>query len=175
VSPRTSNAPSKRYDADLQETVGSLGYFGIAQQSGAVGEGFDRLEVPRYPMATNYEDMQRFAVSVDSRPLPVSKVSAGPRIQTAGESSRHSFAFDLAPGDFRLAQLACYNSSSGARLALNKQTAAGATRISMQLPDWGAGRRKINCTAPAAHDAGVFYWYSYLWLVKQADGSWYRE
>jgi peptidoglycan/xylan/chitin deacetylase (PgdA/CDA1 family) len=167
--------PYGEYDADLQDIVGSLGFFGIAQQSGAVGEGFDRLEVPRYPMATNYEDMQRFAVSVASRPLPVSKVSAGPRIQVAGESSRYNFAFDLGSGDFRLSQLACYNSSTGERLSLNKQAAAGATRISMQLPDWDAGRRKINCTAPAEHNPGVFYWYSYLWLVKQADGSWYQE
>ena len=175
VTPVMFSYPYGEYDADLQDIVGSLGYFGIAQQSGAVGEGFDRLEVPRYPMATNYEDMQRFAVSVNSRPLPVSRVSAGPRIQTAGDSSRYRFAFDVAPGNFRLAQLACYNSSTGARLTLNKQTIGGATRLSMQLPDWGAGRRKINCTAPAARDAGVFFWYSYLWLVKQADGSWYEE
>jgi len=175
VTPAMFSYPYGEYDADLQELVGSLGFFGIAQQSGAVGEGFDRLEVPRYPMATNYEDMQRFAVSINSRPLPVRKVSAGPRIQVAGEASRYSLAFDLAPGDFRVTQLACYNSSTGARLSLNKQTAAGATRISMQLPDWGAGRRKINCTAPASHDAGVFFWYSHLWLVKHADGSWYEE
>jgi biofilm PGA synthesis lipoprotein PgaB len=175
VTPVMFSYPYGEYDADLQELVGSLGFFGIAQQSGAVGEGFDKLEVPRYPMATNYEDMQRFAVSVDSRPLPVSKVSAGPRIQMAGKSSRYSLAFDLAPGDFRLTQLACYNSSTGASLSLIKQAAAGSTRISMQLPNWGAGRRKINCTAPASHAAGVFYWYSYLWLVKQADGSWYEE
>jgi len=175
VTPVMFSYPYGEYDADLQGIVGSLGFFGIAQQSGAVGEGFDRLEVPRYPMATNYEDMQRFAVSVDSRPLPVSKVNAGPRIQVAGESGRYTLAFDLGAGDYRLAQLACYNSSTGARLPLKKQTAAGATRISIQLPDWGAGRRKINCTAQASHDAGVFYWYSYLWLVKQADGGWYEE
>jgi peptidoglycan/xylan/chitin deacetylase (PgdA/CDA1 family) len=175
VTPAVFSYPYGEYTAALQEIVGALGYFGIAQQSGAVGRGFDKLEVPRYPMATNYEDMHRFAVSVNSRPLPVSDVSAEPRIQVAGESSRYRFAFDIAPGDYRLAELACYNSSSGARLALNTRSAGGVTRVSMQLPDWGAGRRKINCTAPSSRDADVFFWYSQLWLVKQADGTWYEE
>ena len=167
--------PFGEYSADLEEIVGSMGYFGIAQQSGAVGHGFDRLAVPRYPLATNYDDMQRFAVSVNSRPLPVSNVSAEPRIQVAGESAHQRFGFDLAPGDYRLAELSCYNSNSGDPLVLSVLHDAGSTRVFMRLPDWNAGRRKINCTAPSSHEPGVFYWYSQLWLVKQSDGKWYEE
>jgi peptidoglycan/xylan/chitin deacetylase (PgdA/CDA1 family) len=167
--------PYGEYSADLQEVIAELGYFGIAQQSGAVGSGFDRLAVPRFPQATHYEDMQRFAISVNSRPLPVSNVAAEPRIQVAGETARHQFAFDVAPGAYRLAELACYNSSSGTRLTLTKRNDSGLTRVSMHLPEWGAGRRKINCTAPSTHEPGVYFWYSQLWLVKQADGTWYVE
>jgi len=175
VSTTLFSYPFGEYTPDLQEIVDALGYFGIAQQSGAVGTGFDRLAVPRYPMATNYEDMQRFAISVNSRPLPVSNVSAGPQVRVAGESDDRHFAFDLAPGDYRLAQLACYDSSNGARLVLSKQRDSQSMRISVQLPAWAAGRRKINCTAPASSKPGVFFWYSHLWLVKQADGKWYSE
>jgi biofilm PGA synthesis lipoprotein PgaB len=175
VTPVMFSYPFGEYSAELQQVVGSLGLYGIAQQSGAVGHGFNKLEVPRYPQATHYEDMQRFAISVDSRPLPVSKVSAEPQIQVAGESHRHRFAFDLASGEYRLAELACYDSSSGTRLTLTKQHAAGVLRVSMQLPDWEAGRRKINCTVPASGERGVYFWYSQLWLVKQADGTWYAE
>jgi biofilm PGA synthesis lipoprotein PgaB len=175
VTPVMFSYPYGEYTADLQEIVGALSFFGIAQQSGAVGDGFDKLAVPRYPMATNYEDMQRFSVSVNSRPLPVSNVSAGPRIQVAGETGRHRLAFDLAPGDYRSAELACYDSGSRTRLTLNRARDAGAVRISMRLPDWEAGRRKINCTAPASREPGVFFWYSHLWLIKQSDGSWYQE
>lgn len=167
--------PFGEYSVALQEIVGALGYFGIAQQSGAVGHGFDRLAVPRYPLATNYEDMRRFEVSVNSRPLPVSNVSVEPRVQVAGESVHHRFGFDLASGDYRLERLACYDSGSGAALALSMRRQDGSTRVSMPLPDWGAGRKKINCTVPALHESGVFYWYSQLWLVKQADGKWYAE
>ncbi len=166
--------PFGEYTAELQKIVGALGFYGIAQQSGAVGPGFDRLAVPRFPMATHYADMERFSVGVNARPLPVSDVSAGPRVQTAGETAQYRFAFDVTPGDFRLAALACYT-SAGERLALTRQNDPGHTRISLQLPEWGAGRRKINCTAPSAKERGVFFWYSQLWLVKQADGKWYEE
>ncbi|MEJ2575087.1 MAG: polysaccharide deacetylase family protein [Gammaproteobacteria bacterium] len=175
VTPTLFSYPYGEYTAELQRIVGSLGYFGIAQQSGAVGDGFNKLAVPRFPMATHYEDMRRFAVSVDSRPLPVSKVAGGPRVLVAGESGPHSLAFDLGPGDYRAAQLACYDSGSGSRLQLSRRRAAGVTRVSMPLPKWGAGRRKINCTAPSSHDPGVYFWYSHLWLVKQPDGKWYEE
>ena len=175
VKPTMFSYPYGEYTAELQKIVGSFGYFGIAQQSGAVDYNFDKLAVPRYPMATNYEDMQRFSVSVNSRPLPVTKVSSGPRILVAGQTNGYRLAFDLAPGEYRLAAFACYDSGSGSRLTLNMQHDDGATRISMQLPNWDAGRRKINCTAPSTNDHDVFYWYSHLWLVKEADGTWYQE
>lgn len=167
--------PYGEYTAELQEIVGSLGYFGLVQQSGAVGPDFNPLAVPRYALATDYEDMRRFFISVNSRPLPVRKVEAEPRIQVAGESIHYRFAFNIVPGDFRLVDLNCYNSSSGTRLVLKKQNDSGVARISMRLPDWGPGRRKINCTAPSSHEPGVFFWYSQLWLIKNADGRWYQE
>jgi biofilm PGA synthesis lipoprotein PgaB len=175
VTPVMFSYPYGEYNADLQHIIASLGYYGIAQQSGAVGPGFDKLAVPRYPQATHYDDMQRFAVNVDSRPLPVSKVSAEPLIQVAGETEHHRFAFDVAPGAYRQGQLACYDSGSGTRLTLTKLPMDGGLHVSMQLPAWGAGRRKINCTAPSSRERGVYYWYSQLWLVKEADGTWYGD
>jgi peptidoglycan/xylan/chitin deacetylase (PgdA/CDA1 family) len=166
--------PFGEHTQELQDIVGSLGYFGIAQQSGAFGHGFNRLAVPRFPMATNYADMNRFTVSVNSRPLPVTDVSSGPVVQVAGKTSQHQLAFTLLPGDYRSTGLSCY-SSSGERLMLIREEGAGGNRVSVQLPDWEAGRRKINCTAPSSVENGVYYWYSHLWLVKQSDGKWYSE
>lgn len=166
--------PFGEHTAELREIISSLGYYGIAQQSGAVGLRFDRLAVPRFPMATNYADMGRFATSVHSRPLPVTDVSSGPDVQIAGESSHYKLSFTLLPGEYSAGNLACY-SSSGERIALVKEQEGEANRISVQLPDWSAGRRKINCTAPSLVGKGVYYWYSHLWLVKQPDGKWYSE
>lgn len=166
--------PYGEHTPELKEIVGSLGFFGIAQQSGAVGYGFDQLAVPRFPMATNYADMNRFAMAVNSRPLPVTDISSGPVVQVAGKNSRYTFAFILLPGRYQTTGLSCYD-SSGERLILKSAQGAGAKHVSVQLPDWGAGRRKINCTAPSSVEQGVYYWYSHLWLVKQADGQWYSE
>lgn len=166
--------PYGEHTPELKEIVGTLGFFGIAQQSGAVGHEFDKLAVPRFPMATNYADMDRFAVSVNSRPLPVTDISSGPVVQVAHNNSQFALAFTLLPSDYRINGLYCY-SSSGERLALKSEEREGAHRVTVRLPDWAAGRRKVNCTAPSSVEQGVYYWYSHLWLVKQPDGTWYAE
>lgn len=166
--------PFGEHTPELQKIVSTLGYYGIAQQSGAVGHSFDRLAVPRFPMATNYADMNRFSTRVHSRPLPVTGVTSGPVVQIAGENSQYKLAFTLLPGEYRAKDLACY-SSSGEKLEVMREEGMVANRISVQLPDWSAGRRKINCTAPSSVKKGVYYWYSHLWLVKQPDGKWFSE
>lgn len=166
--------PYGEHIPELRELVASLGYFGISQQSGAVGPDFARQAVPRFPMATRYDDMNRFALSVNARPLPVSHVAAGPPIQVAGNMQDRFFSFVLAPGPYRLSALACY-SGSGERLQSETEEEGAGSRITVTLPDWGAGRRKVNCTAPSGQSEGIYYWYSQLWLVKNADGSWYNE
>jgi hypothetical protein len=37
------------------------------------------------------------------------------------------------------------------------------------------GRTRVNCTAPSTTESGVYYWYGYLWMKKNGDGSWYAE
>lgn len=166
--------PYGEYTPELKAIVDQLGYFGIAQQSGAVGFGFDRLAVPRFPMATNYADMQRFATSVNSRPLPVEDVWTGPVVLQTGSISQNKFEFTLLPGDYQEHGLACF-SSSGERLELEKKIVQDGWRISIRLPEWQPGRRKVNCTAPSLKEKGVYYWHSNQWLVKKQDGQWYTE
>jgi peptidoglycan/xylan/chitin deacetylase (PgdA/CDA1 family) len=165
--------PYGEYSKVLKGIVDSLGYRGIAQQSGAVGTHSDMLAVPRFPMATGYADLKRFAISVAARPLPVTAVSA------SGNDERSYRALEglqliLADGDYRARQLACYRASGMAlvtTITAHKPLAVSITVSGEQA----AGRHKINCTAPATDAAGVYYWYSHQWLVKNADGSWYAE
>lgn len=166
--------PFGEHTRELRSLVAELGLFGIAQQSGAIGFGFNRQAVPRYPMATNYDDMQRFVNCVNSRPLPVADVSAGPEIQVAGQNSRYKLEFTLLPGEYSAEELACY-SSSGEKLKFALSQTETGRHVSVRLPDWSAGRRKINCTAPSSHERGVYYWYSHLWLVTYPDGHWYQD
>jgi len=164
--------PYGEYSPALQDIVRSLGYQGIAQQSGAVGAVSDFLALPRFPMARGYADLQRFATSVHARPLPVSAVT----VDTAAGAYRPiaSLQLTLADGGYRAQQLACYR-ATGTPL-LTRRIATQPLTLSIEVGgEQTAGRHKINCTAPATQGAGVYYWYSYQWLVKNADGSWYRE
>jgi hypothetical protein len=164
--------PFGEYSDEVAEIVEDLGYRGIAQRSGAIGTGTDPLAVPRFPMSTGYADLQRFATSVNSRPLPVESLRvAKPK---PPNDRIDNLTLTLGDGDYRANQLACY-SSRGHRLP-SETTQQKSLEIFVALDlEQPAGRNKINCTAPSASENGVFYWYSYQWLVKNPDGSWYRE
>jgi len=171
VDTRLFSYPYGEYTTELQKRVGSLGYFGITQQSGAIGPGFDPLAIPRFPMATHFSGLKRLAVAANARPLPIRNIDIGAHLLTKGHTSKRRYAFDLEPGGYRLSGLACY-SNDGTQLNINLTPAAEGLRASMKLPDWAAGVRKINCTAPSSTEKDVYYWVSQVWIVKQADGLW---
>lgn len=166
--------PYGEYTPELKEIVAGLRIFGIAQQSGVVGFGTDRLAVPRFPMATNYADMKRFVIAIQSKPLPVIDDEQGPVVLRAGQSNKYHLDFTLRPGEYQVQNLACY-SSSGERLTITTEEKEETRRTSISLPKWQAGRHKINCTAPSLKGSGEYFWHSWQWLVKEQDGQWYRE
>ena len=165
--------PYGEYSQSLKAIVRSLGYRGIAQQSGAIGAHSDFLAIPRFPMATAYSGLERFATAVNSRPLPVTSVSVTGNDETSWRSIKR-LQLTLADGDYRAHQLGCYR-SSGTPLAMKTITEHPLTVSITISGEQTAGRHKINCTVPANNTPGVFYWYSHQWLVKHSNGSWYRE
>ena len=165
--------PYGEYSDAVKSIVAAAGYTGIAQQSGAIGRQSDFLALPRYPMSRSYSDMNRFATSVKSRPLPVTAVD----IDSNGRSEYRpiqSARLTLDDGSYQTGQLACYR-ASGKRLDLDIERDRPLTikvTVDERQPP---GRHKINCTAPDRAGGGVFYWYSIQWLVTKEDGSWYLE
>ena len=164
--------PYGEYSDDVKAIVEDAGYHGIAQQSGAIGAQSDFLALPRFPMSRGYSDLNRFATSVKSKPLPVTDIETVAMGAEAYQPLR-SITLTLEPGNYRRAQLACYR-STGKRLDI-ETVADDPLRLTITLDDaQPAGRHKVNCTAPDRAGAGVFYWYSIQWLVRQPDGGWYR-
>ena len=159
--------PYGEYSRPLKEIVRSMGYRGIAQRSGAVGVDSDFLMVPRFPMLTGFADIERFSIAVNSRPLPVrSAIESGPETP---DGRIDKLLLTLGEGSYRVNQLGCYD-ASGTRQTI-ETFEDQPYRISITLNVTAtAGRKKINCTAPAINEPGVFYWYSYQWLVNHADG-----
>lgn len=162
--------PYGEYSKPLRKIVRELGYRGIAQQSGAVGYRTDLLAVPRFPLARGYDDLERFATAVNARPLPVTAVEATPSSRRAGDIERLRLVLET--GGYRPGQIACYG--GGKPLPLERG-ADEPLELVVDVAGIGRpGRNKINCTAPAVDEPGAYFWYSYQWLLRNPDGSWYE-
>ena len=173
--PRLYAYPYGEYTAALAEVVQAQDLIGFGQHSGAIGPKSDFGALPRFPIGGNYADLQRLATSLKTRPLYVQASPPGPLILSAGtnpDTARPELRIGVRPGPYRLSQLACYATSQG-NMTINAGGANGTYRIRPSSP-LGVGRSKFNCTVPHATEAGVYYWWSYLLMRPNADGSWYR-
>ena len=165
--------PYGEFNNELKTLLIELGYFGLGQQSGAVGQRSDFQALPRFPMATGFDDMENFAIKIAARPLPVIVISPPDHILPAGTDIPELHLL-LEPGDYDAARLACYTAGQGSIQVDWVDRAAGEVRVRANQT-LAPGRARYNCTAPAMRGKGVFYWYSHLWMKPEADGSWYRE
>ncbi|RMH13742.1 MAG: hypothetical protein D6698_13605 [Gammaproteobacteria bacterium] len=165
VTPKLFSYPYGEFTTELQKLVSELGLFGITQKSGALDQDFDPLAVPRFPMAIPHDSLNRLIIAANARPLPVMLIDASPRMLSEEETATQRYEFSIHADGYRIDELACYNSGDGTRLETSKTYHNNEIRVSMQLPAWSAGVRKINCTAPSKREKNVFYWYSRLWIV----------
>ena len=151
----------------LAEVVAEDHAYGLAQRSGPIGPLTDPLSIPRFPMATGFESLDRLALAVRSRPLPVSET----RTRPAGDSGHgdiESIDLQVESGGFRAGQLKCF-AGSGRRLDAAVE-GDGPYRVTIDVAGVGSpGRNKVNCTAPAADGSGDFYWHSWQWRVEGGD------
>ena len=165
--------PFGEYDSAIKAIVDDLGLFALGQHSGAAGSGSDFLALPRFPLASGYDDLDDFAERVRSRTLPVELIGAEMHVVDVNES-RPSLRLRLLPGDYRADSLACYATAQGAMeiewLGDSFEEAVARPREPLR-----PGRSKYNCTAASSSETGIYYWFSYLWMKRNDDGSWYAE
>lgn len=147
--PRAFAYPYGEYNDELRELIDQRKLYGLAQRSGSVGLGFDPTRIPRFPMATGFDDVARLRLAINSRPLPVveERTDAGHLILTVGN-------------DRVVTGVQCF-ASSGEALEANWDDKQRHWVIDM--PPTRSGRNKINCTAPAGQK-DEFYWHSYFWM-----------
>jgi peptidoglycan/xylan/chitin deacetylase (PgdA/CDA1 family) len=165
--------PYGEFNGELKTLLVELGYFGLGQQSGAAGSDSDFQALPRFPMATGFDDMESFAIKIAARPLPVTVISPIEHVLPATTDIPVLHLF-LEPGEYDAARLACYASGQG-RIQVNwVDRAAGEVEVRANKA-LAPGRSKYNCTAPAQLGENMYYWYSHLWMKPEADGNWYPE
>lgn len=151
---------------DIIETQGFAAAFG--QQSGAAHTGSDLFTLPRFSMTESHGGLDRFRLTADALPLPVTDIEPrDPVLATARPSI--GFTVDKSLED-ELANLTCFVSGQGKP---DLEIIAG-NRIELRLEkDFESERARINCTLPLA--AGENYeeprwrWFGLLLIPPRHD------
>lgn len=159
--------PYGEFDEPLEDVVAELGYVAFGQQSGPIGPDYNRMRLPRFPVATGFDDLDSLAEKLISRPLPINILEPDSTVLPA-RSAAPALRLSIPEGPYRRGDMRCY--IAGQAPALIEWQAEVAT-IRARAP-LGPGRSKYNCTVPARSDPDVFYWYSQLWIQRLDDGSW---
>ncbi len=163
--------PFGEFSPPLQRLLGELEYVGFGQQSGAVGPDSDFTALPRFPLATGFDSLDSFALKVRSRPLPVTEVE--PESGVLGpDAERPALTLTLEEGPYRPGTVRCYIGGGPAESEID--TGPPATLRVRPAQALGTGRTKINCTAPSTK-GNQWFWYSYVWMKPNPDGSWYSD
>ncbi len=153
--------PYGSYDKALAELVRELGYWGIAQHSGAVGRHHDPRALPRFPVGVTGYSMDNFRLRVATRALAVESVQPW---ETVTEDRRPTTTVTLAERPARWRELACFVSGQGEPAEVEWDgNAFHATPRGDLRERFG----HMNCTAPG--EDGRFYWFSRFWWVPPAD------
>jgi len=165
--------PYGEYSKDLKKVLRELDYVALGQHSGALSYISDLQAIPRFPMATGFDEMPEYALKVLTKDLPVTVLSPDDGVLTKANKIPE-VKFRLEAGDYKKSNLACYASGQG-RIQL-EWLDKDKDIVNVKANDFlKPGRTKYNCTAPSKSEANVFYWHSFLWMKPEADGSWYKE
>jgi len=156
--------PYGEYDPVVESVVRELGFRALGQHSGAIGPGAPMTRLPRFPVATGYDDMDQFQRRVRARRLPARILAPKSPVLDRGVD-RPRLHLRLSGGDYARQRLACYASGQG-RIALEWRGAQELVARARQ--PLGPGRSKYNCTAPATDGSGDYYWLSQLWIRPPA-------
>ena len=149
-----------------------MGYIGIGQQSGSIDQNSDFANLPRFPLSGIYSAMDSFATKMNSLPLHV--VRAIPLTESgentlAYSESRPALRLQLA--EQKPVVLNCFASGQGAIPVSFEGEGIYEVRAEQAL---STGRSRYNCTQ-ASEWPGRFYWYSFAWIRRDADGLWSHQ
>ncbi|MGM0477312.1 MAG: polysaccharide deacetylase family protein [Pseudomonadota bacterium] len=157
--PKLFAYPYGAYNEALANRVRDMGYWGIAQHSGAVGEYSDPRALLRFPVGVTDYAMDKFRLRVNTRSLPVADVTPW---DPETSKRRPTTTVTLAETPEHWRDLACYVSGQGepARIEWEED---GERFTATPRGDLRPGIGHMNCTVPAGK--GRFYWFSRLWWV----------
>ncbi|WP_418640315.1 polysaccharide deacetylase family protein [Sulfurimonas sp. ST-27] len=156
TDPKILAYPFGEYDEQLMQLVKSLGYIGVAQNSGPISDKSNFMALTRFPMSGGFGEMKQFAVKINTLPLPVEAVSSEETLVTQANNPPVLTLTLQKP----LKDLQCFT-AEGEKIAmqwLDEKTVKVQSKEPLLYP-----RNHYTCTAHAKGDA--WYWYSHLWVI----------
>ena len=150
--------PYGEFDIDAMQVLRDLGFrYAFGQHSGAVGEASPRYSLPRFPMNETFGAPDQFATKISSKAMPVASVVPQEPL-TDNRLPRITVELSEAISS---AAITCFVGGQGQVeidwLAPGRRFSVGPKR------PFGAGRQRVNCTAPVGD--GSFYWFGHPWFV----------
>jgi peptidoglycan/xylan/chitin deacetylase (PgdA/CDA1 family) len=157
--------PYGEFDVDIKAMLKEMGYIGLGQHSGGVGELSNMQSLPRYPAAGRFASLDTLLTKINSLAMPVTQVIPLRYVMAIGEVIGE-IKVDVLLNDISFNRIACY--FGGDPLPITK-TEKGFS-INIDSPFY-AGRTRVNCTAPSVQQSDRFYWYSIPFFTPQKDGT----
>lgn len=167
--------PFGEYDNALEKMLERKGYLAFGQQSGPVALTSDPQLIPRFAFGGAYGQGDDFADKLFSLPLPVTGVVIEAKDGRALRDVELPEGVEIpvlritTPLARYVKNFNCFASGQG-RIETNVQSGSILVKAKQPLPP---GRSRYNCTANAGN--GRYYWYSHMFIRRNADGSWYQE
>lgn len=150
--------PYGEYSAPLEQLVSELGFIGIGQHSGAVGNNSALTRLPRFPAAGRYADLTDLAQKLRTLAFNITDYhSVDPLVNGVNPPQ---LTLSLQVTDFNRSQLQCF---AGAEVLKPEWLNDDTFTVTASKP-LATGRSRYNCTAPSQSKKGYFYWYSQPWL-----------
>ncbi len=168
--------PYGETNSQVNLLLSELKFVGFGQQSGPLSLLSDLATLPRFPFGGPYGDIDDFKVKVASLPFPMEAATL--TINQGKSLSDGVLPLDDARPVMELhfntssitRQINCFASGQGEIPVVVSDNIA-LVQAPKPLP---VGRSRYNCTS-VSNELGRFYWYSQLFIRRQANGEWYYE
>lgn len=153
--------PYGEHSAALKKQLAGYSFkAAFGQKSGVIYANVDFMDLPRFTMTNDYGDIDRFRLTANALPLPVSDVVPEDTLLTQNPPL---IGFTVSSGIDNLSKLSCFASNIGKMPLFH----IGNNRIEIRPNQPFTDRRtRINCTLP---DGPRWRWFGMLLIAPALD------
>ena len=157
--------PFGEYDKKYQDILKSLGFTAaFGQQSGVAHGRSDMFALPRFTMTQNYSDLDRFVMTSNALPFPVTDITPTTAVL---DTPTPSFGFSVDPSFTKkdIQSIQCFSSNDN-----KPQISILENRIELRFDKISNEKLRVNCTLPYDDVLGGetrWRWFGMLFSVSE--------